>query len=76
MKLALKLLWERQLGSASTVEGYVKVLPAQGSFETLIHWTDQVDGWIVLSVGVYDIHVSVWIKYVALQQSGWGGGDT
>lgn len=42
VKLALKLLWERQLGSASVVEGYVNVLPAQGSFETLIHWTDQV----------------------------------
>ena len=42
VKLALKLLWERQLGSASAVEGYVNVLPAQGSFETLIHWTDQV----------------------------------
>ncbi|CAM9919254.1 unnamed protein product [Pylaiella littoralis] len=41
VKLALKLLWERQLGPASTVEGYVKVLPAQGSFETLIHWTDK-----------------------------------
>eukprot|EP00752_Nemacystus_decipiens_P016244 g14524.t1 len=41
VKLALKLLWERQLGSASAVEGYVNVLPAQGSFETLIHWTDQ-----------------------------------
>lgn len=48
VKLALKLLWERQLGSASTVEGYVKVLPAQGSFETLIHWTDQVGRSIVL----------------------------
>eukprot|EP00903_Cladosiphon_okamuranus_P010829 g10230.t1 len=41
VKLALKLLWERQLGSASAVEGYVKVLPAQGSFETLVHWSDQ-----------------------------------
>ncbi|CAM9881454.1 unnamed protein product, partial [Ectocarpus sp. 12 AP-2014] len=41
VKLALKLLWERQLGAASTVEGYVNVLPVQGSFETLIHWTDQ-----------------------------------
>ena len=48
VKLALKLLWERQLGSASAVEGYVNVLPAQGSFETLVHWTDQVGqpvGW-------------------------------
>ena len=42
MKLALKLLWERQLGAASAVEGYVNVLPAQGTFETLVHWTDQV----------------------------------
>lgn len=41
VRLALKLLWERQLGSASAVEGYVNVLPAQGSFDTLIHWTDQ-----------------------------------
>ncbi|CAM9340116.1 unnamed protein product, partial [Laminaria digitata] len=41
VKLALKLLWERQLGAASAVEGYVNVLPAQGTFETLIHWTDQ-----------------------------------
>ncbi|CAM9498548.1 unnamed protein product, partial [Hapterophycus canaliculatus] len=41
VKLALKLLWERQLGAASAVEGYVNVLPAQGSFETLIHWTDE-----------------------------------
>lgn len=41
MKLALKLLWERQLGAASAVEGYVRVLPPQGSFDTLIHWTDQ-----------------------------------
>jgi len=46
VKLALKLLWERQLGSASGVEGYVNVLPAQGSFETLIHWTDQVGGFV------------------------------
>lgn len=42
VKLALKLLWERQLGAASEVEGYLNVLPAQGSFDTLIHWTDEV----------------------------------
>lgn len=44
MKLALKLLWERQLGTASAVEGYVNLLPPPGSFNTLIHWTDQVGG--------------------------------
>ncbi|CAM9836292.1 unnamed protein product [Ascophyllum nodosum] len=41
VKLALKLLWERQLGTASAVKGYVDFLPAQGSFDTLVHWTDQ-----------------------------------
>ncbi|CAM9291619.1 unnamed protein product [Chrysoparadoxa australica] len=40
-KLALKLLWERQLGQASPISGYVELLPAPASFSTLIHWSDQ-----------------------------------
>lgn len=42
VKLALKLLWEQHLGAASSVERYVDILPAQGSFHTLLHWTDEV----------------------------------
>lgn len=53
VKLALKLLWERQLGAASAVEGYVNVLPAQGTFETLVHWTDQVSYELLRRMATY-----------------------
>ncbi|CAM9522260.1 unnamed protein product, partial [Discosporangium mesarthrocarpum] len=41
VKLGLKLLWERQLGGASKVKGYVDLLPSPESFETLVHWSDE-----------------------------------
>lgn len=39
-RLALKLLWERELGDKSTISGYIKLLPKLGTFDTLIHWED------------------------------------
>jgi len=40
VRLAIKLLWERQLGANSNVEEYVKLLPNPEDFDTLYHWSD------------------------------------